>query len=86
VAGSFFVHAPACALDLHRGQLTGAACPRILAVDQRRIVPPDRSQNMIEKLKNLGKSLGIRGALRIVVAIIGVWYLSNGIYGVLMKG
>lgn len=41
---------------------------------------------MIEKLKNLGKSLGIRGALRIVVAIIGVWYLSNGIYGVMMKG
>ena len=41
---------------------------------------------MIEKLKSLGKSLGIRGALRIVVAIIGVWYLSNGIYGVMMQG
>ena len=37
---------------------------------------------MIEKLK----SLGVRGELMIVVAIIGLWYLSNGIYGVLMKG
>ncbi len=36
---------------------------------------------MIDKLKNLG----IRNVLRIAVVIIGLWYLGNGIYGLLMN-
>jgi hypothetical protein len=34
---------------------------------------------MIDKIK----SLGIRNVLRIAVVIIGLWYLANGIYGLM---